>query len=299
MRTRGLMVVVAGLAMAGVALAQQGEPAAQPATQPATQPAANPEAAKQQAEASMQGAQDALKAAVPPAPKGRPVPDGPVVEKKELEGGLIVEDLKIGTGAEVKPGGTVVAYYHGTLKSNGERFDSAFERGEPVAFPLSGVIPGWQKGIPGMKVGGVRRLTIPAALGYGERGAGAMIPPNSDLVFVVEMVDTLGFTDVTVGTGDESVSNLSVVVTAYTIKNDKGEVVDSATKDKPFIWFPGEWSPLNQGVEGMKVGGKREIRVPAAMNKANPSLPSKRPADVALTMEVELLHFRNLPQQGR
>ncbi|MFN9992984.1 MAG: FKBP-type peptidyl-prolyl cis-trans isomerase, partial [Phycisphaerales bacterium] len=105
-----------------------------------------------------------------PEPQGVPVPDGPALNTLELEGGLIIEDIKIGDGYQVEPGGAVVAHYHGTLKADGKVFDSSFQRGEPVAFPLSGVIAGWQKGVPGMKVGGVRRLTIPAALGYGERG---------------------------------------------------------------------------------------------------------------------------------
>jgi FKBP-type peptidyl-prolyl cis-trans isomerase len=119
--------------------------------------------------------------AAPAAPKPLPVPTGEVVKKSELEGGLIVEDLKIGDGYEVKTGGAVVAHYHGTLKANPDKvFDSSFSRGEPVAFPLNGVIEGWGKGVPGMKVGGIRKLTIPAKMAYGERGAGNDIPPNSD-----------------------------------------------------------------------------------------------------------------------
>jgi peptidylprolyl isomerase len=98
----------------------------------------------------------------------------PIVKKTELADGIIAEDMKIGEGFEIPEGGAVVCHYHGTLKEGGKKFDSSYERGEPIAFPLSGVIPGWQKGVPGMKVGGIRKLTIPSAMAYGERGAGAL-----------------------------------------------------------------------------------------------------------------------------
>jgi FKBP-type peptidyl-prolyl cis-trans isomerase len=76
------------------------------------------------------------------------------------------------------------------LATTGAKFDGNYENGQPIEFSLNGVIPGWTEGIPGMKVGGVRRLEIPAALGYGEQGSGDVIPPNSDLIFEVEIVNT-------------------------------------------------------------------------------------------------------------
>lgn len=236
----------------------------------------------------------------PPAPKGLPVPDMPVVKTTEIEGGIIAEDMKIGEGYEIKPGDAVVAHYHGTLKADGKKFDSSYERGEPVAFPLSGVIPGWQKGVPGMKVGGIRKLTIPAALGYGERGAGNDIPPNSDLVFVIEMVGALQKEDVTVGSG-EVVGPRPIVVTAFTMTGADGKELEKAGKDSPFIWVPGEHMGINMGMEGMKVGGKRKITIPAEMNVTTPGAPGadKRPSKVPVTVEVEVLAVKNLvpPQQ--
>jgi len=110
--------------------------------------------------------------------------DGPV-EVAELR----FEDEVIGDGAEVQPGATVTIHYTGALAADGSIFDSSVG-GEPATFPLDNLIPGWQEGIPGMKVGGKRRLFIPAAQGYGEAGSGASIPPNSDLIFDIELFAT-------------------------------------------------------------------------------------------------------------
>lgn len=233
-----------------------------------------------------------------PKPTAIPVPDNAPVATSEVEG-IKIEDLKIGEGFEVKPGGSVVALYHGTLAADPTKvFDSAFERGEPIAFPLSGVIQGWQKGVPGMKIGGVRRLTIPAALAYGPQSPSPDIPANSDLVFVIQIVDAIQFTDTQVGTG-EVVSGQALPVTNFVIKNDKGEVVAKNPEGQPYVWLPGEFAGISAGVEGMKVGGKRTIKVPKEFNEAVPGLTANRPVDVALTIEVELVANRNLPQRGR
>jgi FKBP-type peptidyl-prolyl cis-trans isomerase len=236
----------------------------------------------------------------PMQPAGVPVPDGPVLERKELEGGLIVEDIKIGEGYEVKPGGAVVAHYHGMLRESGKVFDSSFQRGEPAMFPLSGVIQGWQNGVPGMKIGGVRRLTIPAAMGYGEQGAGGgEIPPNADLIFVIELVDALQIEEMKVGEGEDAFGQF-VAVTSHTIKNQEGEIVDRATADEPYIWLPGEFVGIQFGLEGMKVGGKRKLKVPSQMTQIPPGLETKRPGNVPLEIEVELIAVRNLqPRQQR
>ena len=103
--------------------------------------------------------------------------------------GLKYEDVKIGTGDEAEAGKTVSVHYTGWL-TNGTKFDSSKDRGQPFDFPLGGgrVIRGWDEGVQGMKVGGVRKLTIPPELGYGARGAGGVIPPNATLVFEVELL---------------------------------------------------------------------------------------------------------------
>lgn len=106
--------------------------------------------------------------------------------------GLKYEDHKVGTGAEAVKGKTVSVHYTGWLDekgAKGKKFDSSRDRGVPIEFALGTgrVIPGWDEGLQGMKVGGTRTLMIPAKLGYGARGAGDAIPPNADLIFDVEL----------------------------------------------------------------------------------------------------------------
>lgn len=103
--------------------------------------------------------------------------------------GLIYEDIIVGTGATATAGHTVVVNYTGWL-TNGTKFDSSKDRNEPFEFRLGAgqVIRGWDEGVAGMKEGGERKLTIPAELGYGARGAGGVIPPNAVLIFDVELI---------------------------------------------------------------------------------------------------------------
>ncbi|MBV8623997.1 MAG: FKBP-type peptidyl-prolyl cis-trans isomerase [Herbaspirillum sp.] len=108
--------------------------------------------------------------------------------------GLQYEEINIGGGDEAKAGSHVTVHYTGWLQnadgSAGSKFDSSKDRNDPFAFPLGAghVIKGWDEGVQGMKVGGVRKLIIPAGLGYGARGAGGVIPPNATLIFEVELL---------------------------------------------------------------------------------------------------------------
>lgn len=109
----------------------------------------------------------------------------PVAQVAQLE----VIDINTGAGAEVPAGGTVTVHYTGALCKNGIIFQSSHDLGKPVTFALDQVIKGWTQGLPGMKVGGLRRLVIPSELAYGSVRAAANIPPNSDLVFDIELLD--------------------------------------------------------------------------------------------------------------
>ena len=113
-------------------------------------------------------------------------------KQQEAQKGAKVDktDIKVGDGAEAVSGKKVTVNYVGTLKSDGKKFDSSYDRDEPFSFTLGAgeVIQGWDQGVAGMKVGGKRKLVIPAVLAYGEASPSPDIPPNSDLVFEVELL---------------------------------------------------------------------------------------------------------------
>lgn len=270
---------------------------AQPAPKPAD-PATTPPPAAPSAPSAVQ---PNLPVAQPTTPAAEPakkwvIPaDAKPTSRQEIEG-IVIEDFVVGTGAEVKPGNAVLAFYHGTVKASGETFDSAFERAQPIAFPLNGVIQGWTKGVPGMKVGGLRRLTIPAALAYGATPPpGSRIPANADLVFVIEMVDVIQTEDAKVGTGEE-VGQRAICTTKLVVKDASGKELVKTADDNPYVWLPGE-NDLAMGLIGMQVGGKRTMNIPVTMNKANGQYPpttTQIPAGQAVTVEVELIGVRNL-----
>jgi 3-oxoacyl-ACP reductase-like protein len=120
-----------------------------------------------------------------PAPTPAPAPTPSAPEKP-----LGIVDVSVGKGVAAKAGDKVKVHYTGTL-TDGSQFDSSRTRNQPFEFTLGKgmVIKGWDQGVAGMKVGGKRKLTIPASLGYGPRGMGAKIPPNSTLLFDVELVE--------------------------------------------------------------------------------------------------------------
>jgi peptidylprolyl isomerase len=107
-------------------------------------------------------------------------PEGPAPTE------LVIEDIVVGDGAEATPGATVEVHYLGVEYETGEEFDSSWGRGETISFPLNGLIAGWQEGIPGMKAGGRRKLTIPPRLAYGP--AGGHFLGGKTLVFVIDLI---------------------------------------------------------------------------------------------------------------
>lgn len=100
---------------------------------------------------------------------------------------LVIKDLVVGDGAEAKPGDVVDVHYVGVEYDSGEEFDSSWNRGESISFPLRGLIQGWQDGIPGMRVGGRRQLTIPPALAYGPAGGGHRLSGQT-LIFIIDLL---------------------------------------------------------------------------------------------------------------
>ncbi len=223
------------------------------------------------------------------------------LNRVEKDGGLIIEDLKIGDGAEFTastPAG--VADYKGSLKSDGVEFDSSYRRGQPMAFPLSRMIKGWQQGLPGMKVGGKRRITVPAALAYGEKGyidrrnGKAIIPANADLVFEVELQNVLVVEDLKVGEGAECTSPQQTVKVNYkgTLKSDGSEFDSNAGKDPIEFQLTGLIQGWQYGIPGMKVGGKRKLTIPYQMGYGERGSPPKIPSKADLVFEIELVDVK-------
>jgi len=153
------LMMVAGLSVTGCSKPAETPAETPAATAPAEQPAEQPAAA--------------------PA-------TGPVTKDVTK---LVVKDTKVGTGAEAVAGKSVTVNYTGYL-TDGTKFDSSLDSGQPFTFNLGAgeVIKGWDEGVAGMKVGGTRTLTIPPAMGYGDQGAGGVIPPGATLYFEVELL---------------------------------------------------------------------------------------------------------------
>lgn len=174
------MVAVAVVAMAACSKA----PA--PEAKPVEAPKAAAEAPKPAAVAATPTPAAAPAEAQPAAaPAGKET----AVDKITTPSGLQYQEIQVGTGAQPAAGQVVVVHYTGWL-TDGKKFDSSVDRGQPFKFVLGKgmVIKGWDEGLSTMKVGGKRKLTIPPELGYGPRGAGGVIPPNATLVFDVELL---------------------------------------------------------------------------------------------------------------
>jgi peptidylprolyl isomerase len=262
----------------------------------------------------------------PPGPAFSMPFDGEPIATRTLDGGLVVDDFVVGDGEEARVGGEVALHYTGYLE-DGTVFDSSLKRRRPFAFTLGEgrVIEGWDRGVPGMRVGGKRRLEVPAALGYGDKKAGK-IPPGADLVFTLELVsalpplppprgdDAFGGTpvatrelegglrveDYAVGDGAEAGAG-DVIVVHYTGRLDDATVFDSSVPRKKPITFPlGAGRVIrgwDQGLLGMRVGGLRKLVIPAALGYGDKAA-GKIPPGSRLTFTVELMAIRPRPARG-
>lgn len=238
---------------------------------------------------------------------------------------LKIIDNVVGTGDEAQAGKFAVVHYSGWLYDpnaadmHGKAFDSSVNRG-PFTFPLGArrVIQGWDQGVVGMKVGGKRTLIIPSQMAYGERNVGnGLIPPNSDLIFDVELLEVVTPTprpaeeqasapvekiDKKVGRGNEAIAGKKVTV-HYTgwlrdakAKDQHGKEFDSSRKREAFTFTLGAREVIpgwDQGVAGMKEGGKRTLIIPAVMAYGKSVVGNGLiPPNSDLVFDVELLKVK-------
>jgi len=243
--------------------------------------------------------------------------DATPVATSKTAGGIAVSDYVLGEGAEAVKGGDVEVHYTGYL-TDGMVFDSSRPRNRPFSFELGAgrVIKGWDEGVAGMKVGGKRKLVIPAKLGYAERRAGK-IPPNSTLIFTIELLSFtpplpppqpltafdgkalatkkldkgLVVADHKLGEGAEAKSGDTVSVHYRGTLKDGTEFDSSLTRPKPLVFALGAGRVIkgwDLGIEGMKVGGLRKLSIPAELAYGERAR-GKIPANADLTFTVELM----------
>ncbi len=229
--------------------------------------------------------------------------------------GLQFIEIAPGTGELAQPGELVAVHYRGTL-ADGTEFDSSYSRGQPIQFVLGRgmVIAGWDEGIALMREGGKARLIIPPELAYGSQGAGGVIPPNATLTFEVELVEIspgppeapteveesaytttpsgLKYYDLEVGAGAEAIAGKTAIV-HYTGWLTDGTMFDSSlARGEPFPFSVGGGQVIrgwDEGVTGMRVGGRRQLVIPANLAYGNRGAGNVIPPGATLVFEVELL----------
>lgn len=236
------------------------------------------------------------------------------------ESGLQYTEIEAGDGAAPESGDIVAVHYTGTL-TDGTVFDSSYQRNEPIQFPLGAgrVIAGWDEGIGLMKKGGKAKLVIPPELGYGEHGAGGVIPPNATLIFDVELVDILPgapanptdvdagsytttesglqYYDFTVGEGASPQKGQTVVV-HYTgwLQEDGTKFDSSLDRGQPFAFAIGMGQVIpgwDEGVLSMNIGGKRQLVIPSDLAYGPGGAGGGViPPNATLIFEVELLDIQ-------
>lgn len=233
--------------------------------------------------------------------------------------GLQYAVTEAGDGKTPEAGQLVQVHYTGKL-ADGTIFDSSYEYGEPIAFPLGQgfVIPGWDEGISQLAVGSQAKLVIPPELAYGQVGAPGVIPPNATLYFDVELLDILPgspeapaevadssfvttdsglqYADLTEGSGLIPAAG-QIVSIHYTGWLEDGTKFDSSMdRGMPFVFPIGEdyiIPGLDEGLSSMKVGGKRQLIVPAALAYGEEGVGDVIPANANLIFEIELLDIQS------
>lgn len=234
------------------------------------------------------------------------------------DSGLRFEDLAVGEGEPAAKDQLVSINYTGYLE-DGTLFDSSVQRGEPIKFQLGAaqVIPGWDEGCSGMKIGGKRLLAIPPDLAFGADGAPPVIPPNATLLFEVEMLGVepapvvpdkpaevaaytttaSGLQYATVQPGDGGLAEAEDTVSVhYTGWLEDGTLFDSSLKrGAPFEFTLGTGDVIqgwDEGVAGMRVGEKRQLKIPGKLGYGAAGSPPRIPANATLIFDVELLEIK-------
>lgn len=296
--TPGLLVVLLVLAACGREREPEA-PAAETAPVESTATAITPPPAEATAPAA-------------PAPTLTPIDKDKTVTNSE---GLQYTETAPGPGPKPNPGDIVLVHYTGSLE-DGTVFDSSYNRGQPLRFVLGAgqVIPGWDAGIGMMNEGGQAVLVIPPQLAYGDRGAGDVIPPNATLIFDVELVDVqpgapaaptavdeaaytvaengLKSFDLVVGDGPSPMPGQQIVVHYTGWLLDGGKFDSSIDYGEPFTFNLGMGQVIggwDQGLVGMKVGGKRQLVIPPDLAYGEQGAGGVIPPNATLVFEVELL----------
>lgn len=238
------------------------------------------------------------------------------------ESGLKYIDELVGTGKSPAAGDRVIVHYTGTLE-DGTKFDSSLDRNKPFEFAIGvgQVIRGWDEGVMSMKVGGKRKLIIPAELGYGDRGAGKLIPPGATLHFDVELleikekfVDTdfmlpgkeinkesgLRMIEHITGDGDKP-STGDMVAVHYKGMLDSGETFDSShDRGRPFTFNVGVGKVIkgwDEAILDMNIGSKRTLIIPPDLGYGDRGAGRVIPPGATLVFEVELIKIINQNKQ--
>jgi len=265
-------------------------PASVPTSVPASVPASFP------TPASVQPTEPAMPMATPIVALDDP-------SLKATASGLKYSDIVVGTGATPAADDWVTIEFTATLQ-DGTLIGSSSMRGAPMSFGLTDMakeVAGLAEGLSTMKVGGMRELVIPANLAYGDKGVSNVIPPNATLVFIVDMVGTkpapkVDFTDQVVGTGAEAQKGMIVKIN-YTGTLTNGTVFGSSTQPVEFMLGAQQGGPgWDEGVQGMKVGGKRTLTVPPELAYGAQGNGSTVPPNATLTFDIELLDVQPAPQ---
>lgn len=244
------------------------------------------------------------------------IPSLTAPEWRDIGEGLRVWDVNEGVGTPVAAGESIEIHYTGWLR-DGTIFDSTISRnGDPITFDLDNLIVGWQRGIPGMKPGGIRRLDIPSEIAYGERGSPPSIPANADLVFEIKLVpvqDRSGMTDVlpsltdsewvsvgtqglrvwdvVEGTGPIVQAGQQITIHYTGWRRDDGTVVDSTIDESnpQTVDLADRIDGWQQGIPGMRAGGIRRLDIPASLAFGATGDPSNNiPANADLVYEIKL-----------